>query len=225
MEKVLEQHGIVTDKGLINEYFEKCLTYGSLFITSDISMKVKIVTELKNVNQGLEEISIVPLDDEHLEFPVGTEVLIVNESNNISFQAKILKNHASKWISVHMPSAIKVVNLRESKRLIPSFHLSPTNWIISYGEDGLTKKSQYEGTVMDISSTGVAFKVKTRRMDGLYRGDKVEMNISESITALARVRGSVVHKTIANISSAQERFIKIGIKFDKNQAIDALIDG
>ncbi len=220
----LDQLGIVTDKVLIKEYFRACLTYGSLFITSDVSLKVKVVSELKHVNEEQEELAVIPLDDELLNFAVEEEVVIVNEANNISFRAKVLKNHASKWITLAMPESIRVVNLREYKRYIPTQNLSNVNQITSYGEDGQRKKSQYDGSIIDISASGAAFKVKTRRMDGLYRGDKVELNISESISALSRVRGCVVHKSIANLSDSDKRFIKIGIKFDKHQVIDQLYE-
>ncbi len=220
----VDQFGVLTDKTLIAEYFRTCLMYGSLFVTSDISLKVKVVSELKNINEGLEEISVIPLDEELLNFAVDDEVIIVNESNNISFRAKVLKNHASKWITIKIPSSLKVVNLRENKRVVPTKNLSPVNWIISYGEDGRTKKAQYDGSIIDISSSGVAFKVRVRRLEGLYRGDQVEMNISESISTLSRVRGLVIHKTIAYLSSPEERFIKVGIKFDKRQSIDSLIE-
>ncbi len=220
----LNQLGIVTDRVLIKEYFRACLTYGSLFITSDVSLKVKVVSELKHVNEEQEELAVIPLDDELLNFAIEEEVVIVNEANNISFRAKVLKNHASKWITLTMPDSIRVVNLRECKRYIPTQNLSQVNQITSYGEDGQRKKSQYDGSIIDISSSGAAFKVKIRRMDGLYRGDKVELNISESISSLSRVKGCVVHKSIANLSDSEARFIKIGIKFDKHQVIDQLYE-
>lgn len=220
----MNEYGVITDKALIGQYFETCIMYGSLFVTSNVSLKVKVVSELKNINGEQEEISIIPLDEELLEFPVDQEVVVVNESNNISFRAKVLKNHASKWITIEMPSSLKVVNLRKSKRVVPTKNLSSVNWLISYGEDGITKKSQYEGAIIDISTSGVAFKIKARRLDGLYRGDHVEMNISEKISTLSRVRGSVVHKTIAYLSSPEERFIKIGVKFDRRQSIEGLVE-
>ncbi len=225
METAVDDFGVVNDKSLIAQYFETCLTYGSLFVTSDISLNVKVVSELKHINDAQEEISIIPLDDELLNFPVGDEVVIVNESNNITFRSKVIKNHASKWITVSMPTSLKIINLRECKRVIPTKNLSPTNWIISYGEDGRNRKAQYEGSILDISTSGVAFKIKVRRLDGLYRGDQVEMNISESISNLSRVKGVVVHKTIAHLNSPEERYIKVGVRFDKRQSIDGLVDG
>ena len=224
MRSNLDQQGVITDKSLIHEYFHKCFTYGSLFISSDVSLRVKIVSELKNVNEGFEELSLVPLDDEDFSFLPDEEVVVVNESNNISFRSTVLKNHASKWITIKMPTSLKLVNLRHSKRYIPSKNLSPTNWIISYGEFGDTKKSQFEATVLDISSTGTSMKVKSRRMDGLFRGDVVEVNISENISSLSRVRGLVVHKTMANISKPEDRFVKVGIKFDSRQEVTGLVD-
>lgn len=220
----MEEFGIVSQREIILEYFRSCLTYGSLFVASDVSYKVRVVSELKNINEAQEEISLIPLNNELLDLAVGTEVVIVNESGNISFSGKVLKSHASKWITLPLPSSLKVVNLRQSKRHIPTKNLSSTNWMISYGEDGRSKMGRYEGLILDISPTGVAFKFNVRRLDGLYRGDQVEMNISEKISALSRVRGTVIHKSIALLNSPEERFIKVGIMFDKHQTIDELID-
>lgn len=220
----MEEFGIVTQREVILEYFRSCLTYGSLFVASDISYKVRVVTELKNINEAQEEISLIPLNNELLELPVDGEVVVVNESGNISFSGKVLKNHASKWITLALPNSLKVVNLRQSKRFTPTRNLSPINWMISYGEDGRTKMRRYEGSIIDISPTGVAFKFNVRRLDGLYRGDQVEMNISEKISSLSRLRGTVIHKSIALLNSPDDRFIKVGVKFENHQVIDELVD-
>lgn len=219
----MKEFGRVTDRSIILRYFYSCLTYGSLFITSDISYKVRIVSGLKNINDAQEEISIIPLNDELLDLPVGRDIIIVNESGNVSFSGRVLKNHALKWITISLPSVLDIANLRAAKRDIPTRNLSSTNRMMCYGEDGITKMGHYEGTIIDISATGVAFKFKVRRLDGLYRGDQVEMNISENISSLSRVRGTVIHKSIAFLKSPEDRFIKVGVKFGGHQTIEKLL--
>ena len=217
----------IQSREIILEYFEKALSFGSLFIISHKESGAKILAKLKHINDALNEFALVPYDESEQasDFPVGSEVTITNESSNVFLDTVVHKNHAHKWLTFNLPSELKVVNLRIGQRYKPIRNLSPNNWIISYGEEGLTKKSQYEGEILDISTNGMSLKIKARRLDGLYRGDQVEVNISEEVAALSRVKGSVVHKSSAKVvvSGEFEKYIKVGIRFSKDQVIEQLI--
>ena len=50
------------------EFFQKSLSFGSLFILTGSSMDRKIVCEIKIVNDGQGEVSFIPLGEDHLPF-------------------------------------------------------------------------------------------------------------------------------------------------------------
>lgn len=80
----------------------------------------------------------------------------------------------------------------------------------------------HKGEVLDLSSTGISMKVCGARLDGYYRGDIVEVMISEKYPSMTKVRGKVVYKSIGNIFNEDNRHYRIGIKFDKSLNLSSL---
>jgi hypothetical protein len=213
----MNESGLAVGQKMIISYFNQSLTFGSLFILADQEEEKRIVCEIKVINEGLGQISFVPLGEDELLFIEGETVYFINETNNISFKATALKNHNRSWLTLKMPEEVKVVNLRQSKRIILGEEVLDTPAkITSYGEDGVRALMENNGDCIDISETGAAFEIKASRIDGYYKGDHVELNISHKYSFLSNIRGKVVHKTLANMMDKENRKYRIGIKFNKS---------
>jgi hypothetical protein len=207
----------------IEAYFEKSYSYGSLFILTKENSETRCVGEIKHINDGLGQISFVPLDEDGLPFEEQELLSFVNESGNISFKATVIKNHGTKWLTTEIPKTLRLINLRQHERITPNKkHILASPIITSYGEDGLKKNASFVGELLDISETGVSILVKARRLDGLFRSDIVELKLSERHSFLSQIRGEVVHKSIVQLTEL-ERAYKIGVQFKKKQNIDPLM--
>lgn len=206
------------------QYFETSAKFGSLFIVSDTNNQNRVVCEIKQINQGQEQISFIPLsEDERFAFSGGQEVCFINEANNVSFKTRVLAIHNKSWLTLTLPSEVKIVNLRAIPRsTFPQKHLQGTSKIISFGEEGVRPLMNHEGRVLDISESGASFEVLASSLSGYYKGDHVEIMISEKFPFLSQVKGKVVHKTIGNMMNKEQRSYKIGVKFNKKVNLSPL---
>jgi hypothetical protein len=219
----VEVDGMIQDQETIINYLTKSFNFGSLFILARPDAEQRFVAEIKNINDGLDQISFVSLNEEGLPFKEGESLELINESGNISFQMVVLKNHGTKWLTGELPNAMKMINLRQCPRISPRpEHLLRKSSVTSYGEEGRQKGASFEAEVIDISDTGASLLIRARRLDGLFRADSVEMNLSKRHSFLSRIRGEVVHKSVAYSSDKDQRFYKVGVKFDSRQDISAL---
>ena len=183
----------------------------------------RVVCEIKVINDGLNEVAFIPLGEEDIIFTAGELVEVVNESNNVSFEAKVLKNHGGKWLTIKIPPIINLINLRTEPRLEVKDSIKASQMTLAtYGEEGVKRLIEKVGEVIDISANGASFEVQARRLDCFYKGEIVELKVSEKLTYLSRVKGRVVHKTLFNMKSGQERAYRIGVKFDKSINLTAI---
>lgn len=150
------------------QYFRASDKFGSLFIVSDTNNQNRVVCEIKQINEGQEQISFIPLsDDERFAFAGGQEVCFINEANNVSFKTRVLAIHNKSWLTVTLPSQVKIVNLRAQLRsTFPQEHVKGTSKIISFGEEGVRPLMNYEGRVLDISESGASFEVLASTLSG-----------------------------------------------------------
>ena len=79
-----------------------------------------------------------------------------------------------------------------------------------------------EGKLTDLSEAGASFEIKGSSITGYYKGDYVELMITEKFPFLNQVKGKVVHKTIGNMMDKDERVYRIGIKFNKKLNLSPL---
>lgn len=208
------------------KFFNKSQAFGSLFIFEGEQNPAKIVCEIKVINDGLGEVSFIPLGEDLLLFNQGEEVSVINEGNNISFSATIVANHSNKWITIKIPEKLKMVNLRQTMRFeMPEKAISKNPKISSYGEDGLKKLMEFEGELVDISSAGAGFEIKARRIDGYYKGDVVRLKISDKHTYLSDIPGIVVHKTLCHVQDKESRSYRIGVRFTRKLDLSPVLEG
>lgn len=208
----------------ITEFFQTAHKFGSLFILSDKDNQKRIVAEIKQINDGLNQVSFIPLSEED-EFEYKNEDFLqfINEANNISFKAEVVAIHSKKWVTVTYPPEIKVVNLREHKRFnIPDEHLSGSSKVNSFGEQGVKRLMGHDCKVIEISEFGASMEIKASGLDGYYKGDHVELMITEKFPFLTQLRGKVVHKTIANMMDRDARIYRLGVRFSKKINLDPL---
>lgn len=200
----------------ILDFFESSKDFGSLFILSLDNEEGRAVCEVKNVNQGLAEVSFIPIGEDPLPYTYGSEIRGINESNNVFFKARLEKNHAGKWITISIPIEFRMVNLRQNQRLnVDEKKLGTTPELASYAEDGVKKVMSFRGELKDISEIGASFEIEAQRLDGYYKGDIVELKASENYAYLSRVRGQVVHKTLFEEKRENMRRYRIGIRFQR----------
>ncbi|MCF8060532.1 MAG: PilZ domain-containing protein [Bacteriovoracaceae bacterium] len=212
----MNDNGLVSSRGIILEFLNKSYSFGSLFILANELDEKRIVCEIKNINEGLDQISFVPLGEDELLFSEDERVHFVNEANNVSFVTKAMKNHNKSWLTLELPTEIRVVNLRQNPRISLSNEVKDTpGRIVSFGEEGDRPLMENLGDCLDISETGASFEIKASRIDGYYKGDQVELSISKRFSFLSKVRGRVVHKSLAHMMDKENRTYRIGIKFDK----------
>lgn len=102
---------------------ESSRVFGSLFVLSGESGDKRIVCEVKNINDGLDQVSFIPLsDDEQFEFAGEENIKLVNEAGNISFSSTALKIHNKSWLTLRLPEEIRVINQRTEPRLKLASH-------------------------------------------------------------------------------------------------------
>ncbi len=205
------------------DYFLSCKKYGSLFIFEN--GEERVVSEIKNINDGNGEISFVPISEDRFFCQQGETISCVNESNNISFQTKVIANHGNKWVTLEIPHSLKMINLRKSPRIVLKKQIKAREMkISSYGEEGLRKLMEHRGDVLDLSSMGAAFEISERRVDGYYKGDIVKIKISDKHSFLSNVDGMVVHKTLFHDLETDSRSYHIGVKFSKELDLTPILD-
>lgn len=206
------------------DFFDSSKVFGSLFVLSSDEGKKRIVCEVKNINDGLDQLSFTPISDEDkFEFAEGETLDVVNEAGNVNFTTTTLKLHNRSWLTVLFPKELRVVNQRVEPRIqLEEYQVKGRQKLTYYGEEGIKILMSHEGEVLDLSSSGLAMKVSGARLDGYYRGDIVEVMISEKYPFMTKVRGKVVYKSIANIFDEANRFYRIGIKFDKPLNLSSL---
>ncbi len=220
----LLNNGSITTRDDIIEFFNSSDVFGSLFVLANSAGEKRVVCEIKNINDGLDQISFVPLGDEDvLLFEEGEELSLLNEAGNINCNTQTLKVHNKSWLTAELPKKLRMINQRSEARLaLDERHKQGTTKISSYGEDGVKPLMNHEGEVLDFSSSGVSFKIEASRLDGYYRGDHVEVMVTEKYPFLSRVRGKVVYKSIAHMLEPGRRFYRLGIKFDKPVNLSSL---
>lgn len=215
---------MIIEQNEITKYFHKSLKFGSLFILSNADKTSRIVAEIKQINDGQNQLSFIPLSEEEtFEFKVGETLDLINEANNISFQGEILAIHNKTWVTIKYPNEIKVVNLRAKERfMLSEKHLSGPSKIISFGEEGMKPLMNNTGSVLDLSEDGASFEIQSSALSGYYKGDIVELMVTEKFPFLTQVKGKVVHKTIGNMMNKEDRVYRIGIKFNKRLNLSPL---
>jgi len=198
-----------------DQYLETSKAFGSLFIVcTEGASDTRCVCEVANVNNGLSQFSLVPLDEEALPFEKGQSISVLNETGNISFRSLVLLVHGRKMVTAEVPMKISLVNLRQDPRkVIEEKELCPNPTISSLGPDGLKVLTTFDVAVSDVSQTGIGLEINVRRLDSLFRDDIVELKISSTIPSLAKVKGRVVHKSIQNVESPEKRKYRIGVQF------------
>lgn len=218
------ENGTSNRRSDIVDFFESSRIFGSLFVLSCESGEKRIVCEVKNINDGLDQISFVPLgDDDQFEFIEGDTIKLINEAGNISFSGSTLKVHNKSWMTLSFPKELRVINQRiEQRKKLESHQITGIPTLFYYGEDGIKILMSHKAEVLDLSSSGISMKVSGARLDGYYRDDIVEVMITEKYPFLTKVRGKVVYKSIANIFDEDNRFYRIGIKFDKSLNLSPL---
>lgn len=198
-----------------DQYLETSQGFGSLFIVGgDPSSDQRCVCEVSNVNPGLLQFSLTPLDDEELPFEKGQTATIINEAGNICFKSLVLFIHGKKVMTLEIPMKISLVNLRQDPReILQKKDLNSNPTISTLGPDGQRILATFDVAITDVSQTGIGLEINARRLDSLFKDDIVELKVSNTIAALGKVRGKVVHKSIQNVESPDKRKYRVGVQF------------
>lgn len=207
----------------IYSFFRCSKDFGSLFILSFPDEESRCVCEVKNINDGLGEVSFIPIGEDPLPFEQGKLIRGINEANNVFFEATVSNNHGGKWLTIKSPSHFRMVNLRQNPRvLVDNKKLGMNPELTSLGDDGMKRLMTFEGDLIDISTNGASLEILAPRLDGYFKGDIVELKASERYAFLSRVRGQVVHKTLYEERKGNLRKYRIGIRFHQNVDIASL---